>query len=54
VAPSPRGESARPEQRASARTEKRSAPVETVAPAPAAKHEKPGFFHRLGRLFKRS
>jgi len=54
AAPSPR-ESARPEQRPSARAEKRSIPVDTAAPPPpAAKHEKPGFFHRLGRLFKRS
>jgi len=54
AASSPRPEPARSEPRSSVRTEKRPVPVEAPPPTPAAaKHEKPGFFRRLGRLFKR-
>jgi ATP-dependent RNA helicase RhlB len=44
---------AEPRAAAHARSDKRSATT-AEAPPPAAKHEKPGFFRRLGRLFKRS
>jgi len=54
AAQNPRGESARPEPRSAARSEKRSIPVDAPPAATAVKHEKPGFFRRLGRLFKRS
>jgi len=55
VAKSGRAETqhAEPRPAAHARSDKRS--IATDAPPPAAaKHEKPGFFRRLGRLFKRS
>ena len=49
------GDSSRGEPRAAARGrgDKRSATA-AEAPPPGTKHDKPGFFHRLGRLFKRS
>jgi ATP-dependent RNA helicase RhlB len=44
---------AEPRPAAHARSDKRSVTTDAAPPA-AAKHEKPGFFRRLGRLFKRS
>jgi len=44
---------AEPRPAAHARSDKRSVTTDTAPPA-ATKHEKPGFFRRLGRLFKRS
>ncbi len=51
-----RAEASRVEARpaAHARSDKRPATADAAGPPAAAKHEKPGFFRRLGRLFKRS